>query len=213
MMPIRDALDHLILGVSDLDQGIAWVERTTGVRAAVGGTHPGRGTRNALLSFGGRQYMEIIAPDPDQDASVQRQNLIALTEPRLIGWAAAATDLDALSATARKAGRELPPPRPGSRVRPDGRTLSWRTLNPASQLAANGVDPIPFFIQWASDSVHPSQDAPAGCTLETFAIEHPNASEVDAFLKPFGMVANAAPAEAAKLVATLKCPKGRVRLE
>jgi hypothetical protein len=210
---VRDAVDHVILGVTDLDQGIAWVERLTGVRAAIGGSHPGRGTRNALMSFGGRQYMEILAPDPDQDASVQRQDLIALKEPRVIGWAAAAADLDALSDTARKAGRELPPPRPGSRVRPDGRTVSWRTLNPASQLAADGVDPIPFFIQWASGSAHPSQDAPPGCTLEAFAIEHPAASEVDAFLKPFGIVANAAPAQAAKLIALLKCPQGRVRLE
>ena len=41
---VPNSLDHVILGCNDLDAGIDYVYRKTGVRAAPGGVHPGAGT-------------------------------------------------------------------------------------------------------------------------------------------------------------------------
>lgn len=206
------AVDHLLLGVADLDRGIAWVERTTGVRAAVGGTHPGMGTRNALLSLGGRRYLEIIAPDPAQKEFRFSIDVRKLSEPRLITWAGGTADIEALAKKARAAGLEVFGPREGSRARPDGRTLAWKTLGIQSTLGADGVEPIPFFIAWAAGSIHPSQDSPAGCELEELAFEHPRAAEVVATLEKVGIRSEVKTAEKARLTARLRTPKGPVVL-
>lgn len=209
--PATEIVDHLLLGVSDRDAGIAWVEKLTGVRAAVGGSHPGVGTRNALLSLGGHRYLEIIAPDPEQATFNYRIDLRTFKEPRLIGWAAGTSDIDRVAASARAAGQNVLGPNEGSRARPDGRVLHWKTLGVPTDLGVDGLDPIPFFIQWAADSVHPSTDSPKGCELQTFEIRHPRAPEVATVLARLGISATSERGEA-RFTAVLRCPTGRVEL-
>ena len=110
-------LDHILLGCSDLDQGIAFVEQHTGVRPAIGGVHPGRGTRNALLSLGELHYLEVIAPDPAQAGTkTSREEMVrelkSLTSPRIIEWAAHTTDMNDVADRLRKAGSRLKVPAP-----------------------------------------------------------------------------------------------------
>jgi hypothetical protein len=165
-------LDHILFGCNDLSSGIAFMEQKVGVRAEVGGVHPGRGTRNALLSLGERHYLEIIAPDPAQEkvAAPLPALLKSLTAPRLVGWAAHPGDIEALAKKLKQAGIAFAGPTPGSRARPDGRLLKWKTVNLADD--HNGV--LPFFIEWDANTIHPAKDAPAGCRLESFVIVNPD---------------------------------------
>jgi hypothetical protein len=212
LVPARAALDHLLLGAANLDAGIGWVEKSTGVRATVGGVHPGRGTRNALISLGGRQYLEIIAPDPAQPPENLSMNLRPLAQPRLIGWAAAASDIDGLANRIRAAGHEVFGPRDGSRKRPDGGVLNWRTLGIASALSEGDVDPIPFFIQWSADSVHPSQDSSRGCTLVSLEFGHPEPQSLRSTFQTLAIDSTIHMSRTVKLTAILETPSGGVRL-
>jgi hypothetical protein len=206
------AVDHLLLGASDLDRGIAWVEQRTGVKPAIGGVHPGRGTRNALLSLGDGKYLEVIAPDPAQTTYTFQIDVRALTEPKLITWAAGATDIEAVARRAKTAGYQVFGPMDGSRARPDGTKLAWRTLGIANGFAAGGIEPIPFFIQWSSGTVHPSVDSPKGCALRELRMTHPNASAVTTVLGAVGIEADVAGAPEASIHATITTPKGLVHL-
>lgn len=212
LMQAKDAVDHLLLGASDLDAGIAWFEKLTGVKAVAGGSHPGRGTRNALVALGGKRYLEIIAPDPAQQTYDFQIDLRQLTTPRLITWAAATTDVNALSQLARAAGYETVGPRDGSRMRRDRSLLKWRTLSTRRQIGSPLVHLIPFFIEWAADAVHPSQDSPPGCELEALTMEHHAATQVREMLRNLGIEVAAKTRKEARLKAVLKTPQGKVEI-
>jgi hypothetical protein len=206
-------LDHILLGCSDLDEGIAFVEQHTGVRPAIGGVHPGRGTRNALLSLGELHYLEVIAPDPAQAGmKITRESMVAelkgLTSPRIIEWAAHTNDINGVAERLRKAGIAFSGPTPGSRKRPDGRVLNWQTLN----LEDNQHGLLPFFIEWGPGSVHPSVDAPAGCRLERFEVASMNQSELAATFRKLGIEVDVEKTEQPRIFALIIGPRGKLDL-
>jgi Glyoxalase-like domain len=157
-------LDHIIVGYPNLEDGMARLFQLSGYRAAVGGSHPGRGTRNALLNLGNNSYLELLAPDPTQPALLWHKEIATLTEPIIVGWAIRHAQLDQLASLLKERGVPCSEPIAGSRVRPDGKTLNWRTLRLADDRKGN----LPFFIEWDSTSPHPSTDAPGGCLLQEF---------------------------------------------
>ncbi|SRR6266849_2981849 len=207
---VPTVLDHILLGCNDLDSGIGFVEERTGVRAADGGVHPGRGTRNALLALGERRYLEVIAPDPKQDsaqpfAAQQLATIKGLTTPRLIGWAAHPGDVEALARKLHDAGIATQGPWPGSRARPDGRVLSWKSL----VLADDRHGLLPFFIEWSAGSVHPSVDAPTGCRLERFAVADPDPAALKNTFQALGIDVPVERGDRPQLRARIVGPKGK----
>jgi len=201
-------LDHILLGCSDLDRGIGFVEEHTGVRAAFGGVHPGRGTRNALLSLGEKHYLEIIAPDPKQSAASDHYGLQKLAAPRLVGWAAHPGDLNQFAGRVHNAKLAFDGPNPGSRKRPDGHLLEWKTLN----LKDDRDSLLPFFIEWSAGTIHPSVDAPSGCKIVRFELATPDPEKLEKSAALLGLDVGIVEGAKAQLRATLAGPNGELSL-
>lgn len=172
-------LDHLIVTVPDLDAGVAAVEEATGLRAAPGGSHPGRGTANFLLGLaptgwaeGSRTYLEILGPDPQQDPPADGRLALdahLATAPTLQTWAIHPPAFLAKVAAANTAGIDFGKVRDMSRETPDGELLEWR-LTSRSPLPAAGTQP--FLIDWG-ESHHPAEAALPRLELLDFTIETP----------------------------------------
>jgi hypothetical protein len=210
LRPALEAFDHLVLAVPDLDRGIAAIAERSGVIALPGGSHPGRGTRNALLSLGAGHYLEIVAPDPAQPESKQGEpaQMAELERPLLGGWAVATTDLAAELEESRARGLEIAGPFPGGRDRPDGTKLSWQTAFVSGPLA----DSLPFLIEWGADSPHPPSDAPLVGQLVALTIVHPDPPAVRAALARLGLDCPVVKGEAFALRARIATLRGLLEL-
>jgi hypothetical protein len=203
-------LDHLVYATIDLDATIADLERRLGVRAAPGGRHPGRGTRNALIALSDSSYLELVGPDPTQArGTVPRWfEIDRLEAPRLVTWAVKHADLDALAALAGERGLVLGPVMSGGRQGADGSDLRWRFTDPAT-VVADGL--VPFFIDWG-DSPHPAAAAPRGPELLSLRAEHPEPARVLQALSAVGLALAVDYRPRPALVATLRTASGPVEL-
>lgn len=161
-------IDHLILGISDLTEGMEAFEKMSGLKVAYGGKHP-FGTHNALCSLGNDVYLELIAPqNPDSPPDSIFSPGKGVGNLRCFGWAIRTDNIEELS-------RQLTQNRiahsaigKGSRIAPDGSILHWKTLF----LVQEDKSILnPFYIEWEDMAMHPSRHTPGGCFLDGFAMD------------------------------------------
>ena len=196
-MALPADIDHLVFTCADLDAGIAWAERTFGVRPVRGGAHPQWGTHNALMSLGRERYLELLAPDPNAPsagrANVAGRALFGMgagasagaadgaaheawltAAPRLTTWMLHSRTIDPLLTAALHAGVDLGCVTAGSRMRADGREISWEIAIPPAR-PLDGC--VPWLIDWGW-SEHPSIAAPQGARLDWMEVVHPDPERV-----------------------------------
>ncbi|MDH6213583.1 VOC family protein [Streptomyces pseudovenezuelae] len=184
MNAIPAQLDHLVLATPDLAATVADFTRRTGVAPAPGGVHIGFGTRNYLVSLGGRSYLEIIGPDPEQpEPSGPRPfDVDDLAVARTVTWAISPPDLDAAVAGARARGYDPGRIHPMSRRRPDGALLEWR-LTDGETAHPSGL--VPFLIDWQV-SDHPTASGLPATPLLTLSATAPDLDEIRPLLAAVG---------------------------
>lgn len=136
-----------------------------GVQPVDGGIHPRFGTRNVILPLAHDRYVEIVEvlDHPASDKAPFGQAVRARSEAGggWLGWVIAVDDITTVEL---RIGRHAVD---GNRYRPDGVELKWR------QVGVNGLisDPqLPFFVQWADQTVHPSVGAHTQVTIDGLQI-------------------------------------------
>lgn len=207
-------LDHFMWGAPTLETGLREAERLFSVRPAMGGSHPGLGTCNALLALGD-VYLEVIAPDPAQsDPPQSRQGSFArqlaeLETCALITWAAGSRDLKLIAAKASDRGLTVRGPSATQRRTPDDQLLSWELLF----LSDHGFpNLVPFFIDWL-DTTHPASSNPFGGEVVSFVLETPDASGLSDLLGDLEVDANIVSAREPRLTVSIQTANGLVVLE
>jgi len=139
--------DHFVLLVNNLNDAIkTW--RDLGFDARPGGEHPSTGTHNALVALADGAYVEILAFKDfalaEKSASAWRDGARRLRVHEGFGaYVLGSNDLARDIEPLRAHSINLSDPIPGSRVRPDGQTVAWRTA--FVDHSATGL--MPFIIQ------------------------------------------------------------------
>src|SRR5215212_1518402 len=142
--------DHAVIAVADLERAIE-AYRALGFEVSPGGRHEHRGTHNALIRFGGADYVELLGvydPETAVQSGLNGRTLAEFVRDRqggLVGHCYATDDIEAEAARMREAGLEMVGPFEMRRERPDGRALTWRLLVPVDVPWRRRW---PFFIQW-----------------------------------------------------------------
>jgi hypothetical protein len=155
------------------------------------------------------RYLEIIAPDPSQPDAADARNLRTLKRPALVGWAEHRDHLDEFASVLHADGVDYVGPVPGSRLRPDGSVLNWKSLS----LKGDEHGILPFFIEWGATTKHPSLDSPKGCRLDSLQITTSNPASLGTLSKTLDLDVAIGHSVAPRLIAHLQGPAGSLKLQ
>jgi len=188
-------IDHLMICVPSLDQGIAQY-RKMGFDIRPGGVHPGKGTHNAI-AFVGEDYLELLAirDVAEHRAAAKPGAAHAGMEPFVAAGGGIryvilqSDDLAADVAAMRARGVDVGDAVEAGRRTPDGHELKWRTATLGPK------NPLPvFFIQQMTPMAERRKLAGAGAHpngtrfLErTYIVVQDLAASVAAYSKVLGV--------------------------
>jgi len=208
-------IDHLVYASPDVDAGVRYIQELTGAEAVVGGSHVGRGTQNALLTFDERTYFEIIGVDPNQPAPSAPRGfrLDSLVEPGLVAFAVHPTGAETIEDVAgviASRGFDAGTLLAMSREKPDGELLEWR-LSTGGDTGHRLGGALPFVIDWLGQP-SPATSLPSMGSLAKLSVQHDDA-RIGVVLKELGLgTAVEFTVGAPKLSATIDTPRGVVQL-
>ena len=136
------SIDHIIIGVQDLEKAAAQFGQKLGLLASGGGIHPKGGTANRIIVIGDT-YLELIAVNVPAEAHQSMLERLAKGEGYL-NMVLASNDIAAEGAAMRARGVTIIGPTPGQLRSADGRSRGWSRIDVEQPVLAQHY---PFLIQ------------------------------------------------------------------
>lgn len=210
-------LDHVVVGIDDLDKGIEALQRMTGVTAKFDGRNARLGTQSAVIGLGEHAFLEIMAPDPKADPALIDPEVRPMILDRLQGfetptpffWAIGTSNFERSKALARRAGSYVSDMQAGTRKRGWGRSSDWtwaHVTRPQSYV-------MPLFVQWDQDTKPPRERAPEGCRLDQLKLHARLFKSVHTLLAAMQVDVEVAASDRESIDLILACPGGEVIIE
>lgn len=133
------ALDHLIVGVRDLDAAAADYAKLLGRAPSWRGAHPGQGTANALFRLE-NTYLELLAAQGEGPLGATLRARLETRGEGPIGFALRTDDADALAIALRERGLAASDPVAGEgRDAATGAVRRWKNVLIPDLAASRGI--------------------------------------------------------------------------
>jgi catechol 2,3-dioxygenase-like lactoylglutathione lyase family enzyme len=174
-----NALDHVVLGTSNLEQAIDDFEKLTGVRPLMVVSHNGCGTKSARVAFQQCAFLEFLAPDDKQSSTPLSESLSKIPEGTFVPvhYAVRNSKAEDLTSTWKGLGFEID----NVTMIAKDRGLPWKW----SLYFFEGHDDgglVPFFADWG-DAHHAAGRLPIVGELESVVVRGPSDSKLHELLK------------------------------
>ncbi len=170
------------MGVPEIEKGLDYVESLTGIRPFAGEVFAGAGRSfvSARLSLGGRQFLEVIGPNPTFEGELEGigARAAALPGPRLLFWVMGVRDFGAYLRDAVRAGY------------PFSDTNHVHNEGYEYRIGAIGMEVmphIPSVIEWKSRDDGEELAATVGSRIVDFTVHHPEAQKVQKVYDALGI--------------------------
>ncbi|HMQ07669.1 MAG TPA: VOC family protein [Saprospiraceae bacterium] len=203
-----EKIDHIVYVVPRLEAGVEKIEKLLGVMPTPGGSHPDKGTHNALVRLGPRTYFEIIAPDPTQNYTGERWMSVDRSENyyRITRWAFHLNSLEEKLPELSKYFKKSVNLLNSRRISPEGGYLEWKMTEP---LFLHDIEIIPFLIAW-NGNLHPCQSLNHSCRLTQLRLFHPYPQKINCVLALLDVPCKVQYGNIPKISTEIESPKGTI---
>jgi hypothetical protein len=181
------------------------LETEHGLKSVEGGRHPGWGTANWIVPLGD-SYLELIAVVDEHEAASDAFGrwVAGASTPAgsPVGWAVRPDNFDETAARLELQVEE------GSRTRPSGERIEWRSAGIDTAVTRPG---LPFFIQWPNLAVYPGLTAAPMAAIARLEIAC-DTDELSAWLGDHSLPLDVRAGDAGVTAVVLDGPRGPITL-